>query len=281
MSELTPNPAPQSRAELRARSGSSKNPGLARHGRLPKPKAWPLVLGIISGTLAVLLFSSAAVAGIVFNSLYSEVKTVDLVQPTEGPIPSIGNIEGGFNILIVGSDTRAGQQGIGGSAEEETSSLNDVNMLLHVSQDQTNAVAISFPRDMVVGIPECPWADGSGDTKGYSTEPLNTALYVRDFRGNSPRFVFYTLRLLDFNQYSDKGAVPGVNRNDLHRAPAMLPPPAVQEAFDQLLSPSWARMAANERECATLAATRDLLLPRLMSGELRVRDAERAIEAVA
>jgi LCP family protein required for cell wall assembly len=50
-------------------------------------------------------------------------------------------------------------------------------MLLHVSQDQTNAVAISFPRDMVVGIPECTWDDGSGDVKGYSTEPLNTALY--------------------------------------------------------------------------------------------------------
>jgi LCP family protein required for cell wall assembly len=50
-------------------------------------------------------------------------------------------------------------------------------MLLHVSQDQTNAVAISFPRDMVVGIPACTWDDGSGDVKGYSTEPLNTALY--------------------------------------------------------------------------------------------------------
>jgi len=47
-------------------------------------------------------------------------------------------------------------------------------MLLHVSQDQTNAVAISFPRDMVVGIPECEGSDGY--TKGYSTEPINTAL---------------------------------------------------------------------------------------------------------
>jgi type I restriction enzyme S subunit len=111
--------------------------------------------------------------------------------------------------------------------------------------------------------------------------PLNTALYVRDFRGHSPRFVFYTLRLLDFSQYSDKGAVPGVNRNDLHRAPVMLPPVAVQEAFDRILSPGWARIAANDRECASLAATRDLLLPRLMSGELRVRDAERLVETAA
>lgn len=175
MSELTPSP--QSRSELRVRSGATKNPGIARHGRLPKSKGWPLALGIVAATLSVILVSTAAIGGIVFNSLYSKVEAVELIQPTEGPLPAIGAIEGGFNILIVGNDTREGQNGIGGTAEEEGGTLNDVNMLLHVSQDQTNAVAISFPRDMVVGIPECPWNDGSGDTKGYSTEPINVALY--------------------------------------------------------------------------------------------------------
>jgi type I restriction enzyme S subunit len=111
--------------------------------------------------------------------------------------------------------------------------------------------------------------------------PLNTALYVADFRWNSRRFVFYTLRLLDFRQYSDKGAVPGVNRNDLHRAPVILPPPLVQQAFERTLAPSWERIAANERESETLAAVRDLLLPKLMSGELRVKDAECAVAEVA
>lgn len=109
--------------------------------------------------------------------------------------------------------------------------------------------------------------------------PLNTALYIKDFRGNSRRFVFYLLRLLDFGQYSDKGAVPGVNRNDLHRAPATLPPPKVQQAFEAILAPAWECIAANVSESRTLAATRDLLLPKLMSGELRVRDAERVAEA--
>jgi len=175
MSELTPTPAPQTRSELRVRSNASRNPGIARHGRLRKRRAWPLVLSIVGGLLAVVLVSTSAVAGIVFNSLYSQVDSVELIQPTEGPLPAIGAIEGGFNILIVGSDTRAGQGDTYG--DDGGSVLNDVNLLLHVSQDQTNAVAISFPRDMVVGIPECPWNDGSGDVKGYSTEPINTALY--------------------------------------------------------------------------------------------------------
>ncbi len=48
--------------------------------------------------------------------------------------------------------------------------------------------------------------------------PLNTALYVRDFKGNDPRFISYFLRVLDFSVYSDKAAVPGVNRNHLHQA---------------------------------------------------------------
>jgi hypothetical protein len=41
-----------------------------------------------------------------------------------------------------------------------------------------------------------------------------------------------------------------------------------------------ARVRANEAESRTLAQTRDLLLSKLMSGDIRLRDAERAVEAV-
>ena len=53
--------------------------------------------------------------------------------------------------------------------------------------------------------------------------PLNTALYVRDFKGNDPRFVSYFLRGLNFAAYSDKAAVPGLNRNHLHEAMVRYP----------------------------------------------------------
>ena len=43
--------------------------------------------------------------------------------------------------------------------------------------------------------------------------PLNTTPYVRDFKGNDPRFISYFLRDADFIAYSDKAAVPGLNRN--------------------------------------------------------------------
>jgi type I restriction enzyme S subunit len=46
--------------------------------------------------------------------------------------------------------------------------------------------------------------------------PLNTALYVVDFKGNDPRFAAYFLENALRNYQSDKAAVPGVNRNVLH-----------------------------------------------------------------
>ena len=65
--------------------------------------------------------------------------------------------------------------------------------------------------------------------------PLNTTLYVRDFKGNDPRFVSYFLRTLDFLAYSDKAAVPGVNRNHLHQANILWPPLDEQKAIAHIL----------------------------------------------
>jgi len=50
--------------------------------------------------------------------------------------------------------------------------------------------------------------------------------------------------------------------------------------FDDFANPLFSKIGENEEEFQTLAQTRDLLLPKLMSGEIRLRDAERAVEAV-
>jgi len=176
MSELRPRSDVRSRSV--ARTGSTEAPqvqGLARHGRLKKPNPWGSIAKVVAATLAVLLVSGAAVGAVAFDSIYGQRDTVALIGETEGPPPQIGSFEGGFNILIAGSDTRAGQGGIGGTVEDASGELNDVNMILHVAADRQSAVAISFPRDMVMGIPECPSEDGDYN-KYYSTEALNTAL---------------------------------------------------------------------------------------------------------
>ena len=98
--------------------------------------------------------------------------------------------------------------------------------------------------------------------------PLNTTLFVDDFKGNSPRFIFHVLGAVNFQNYTDKAAVPGVNRNHLHEEPTILPPMELRQAFAHTVSPLWLQHAANERETRTLATLRDTLLPKLLRGEL-------------
>ncbi len=46
--------------------------------------------------------------------------------------------------------------------------------------------------------------------------PHNTALYIQNFKGNDPKYIYYLLSCLGRIRTSDKSAVPGVNRNELH-----------------------------------------------------------------
>lgn len=84
--------------------------------------------------------------------------------------------------------------------------------------------------------------------------PLNTTLYVRDFKGSDPRFISYFLRTLDFQAYSDKGAVPGVNRNHLHTAKVRIPALPVQKAIARVLGALDSKIDLNRRINQTFEA---------------------------
>lgn len=47
--------------------------------------------------------------------------------------------------------------------------------------------------------------------------PLNTTLYVQDFKGNTPRFIYYFLKTLSIEKFNAASAVPGLDRNVLHK----------------------------------------------------------------
>ena len=53
--------------------------------------------------------------------------------------------------------------------------------------------------------------------------PLNTTLFVSDFKGNFPRFVYYLLQQFDFQRFCEKSTVPGINRNDLYPTVIRIP----------------------------------------------------------
>ena len=66
--------------------------------------------------------------------------------------------------------------------------------------------------------------------------PHNTALYVTDFKDNNPRFVAYFLKNAIRNYRTDKAAVPGVDRNVLHRLKVRVPDHSIQERISHILS---------------------------------------------
>jgi LCP family protein required for cell wall assembly len=136
---------------------AAKTPSVARHGRLKRRSAWKTTAKITASVAAVALVSGSAVAA------YAAWDLAKTAQPTitlgnedvlEG-VPDVGAMEGGVNLLLIGSDSREGQGEAFGDPDEETAVLNDVTMLMHISEDHTNASVVSFPRDMLVDVPEC------------------------------------------------------------------------------------------------------------------------------
>ena len=72
-----------------------------------------------------------------------------------------------------------------------------------------------------------------------------------------------------------------ISKRAFRPIPITVPSAEVLEAFDSIVQPLYRQIVANTKESSMLAETRDLLLPKLMSGEIRLRDAEKAVEAVA
>ncbi len=65
--------------------------------------------------------------------------------------------------------------------------------------------------------------------------PLNTALYVKDFHGNDPKFIYYLLSDFGLEKYSEGTGVPTLNRNNVHGVNVLLPPLPEQKRIAAIL----------------------------------------------
>jgi type I restriction enzyme, S subunit len=65
-----------------------------------------------------------------------------------------------------------------------------------------------------------------------------------------------------------------VGKNALRPIPAQVPSPPVIEALFAVASPLFSRLVSNEQQAQSFATLRDTLLPRLISGQLRMPQAE-------
>jgi type I restriction enzyme, S subunit len=77
--------------------------------------------------------------------------------------------------------------------------------------------------------------------------PLNTCLFVKDFLGNDPRWVFYLLDSIDFSGYNSGSAQPSLNRNFLAKIPVSLPPIEEQQGIAATLGTLDDKIESNRR----------------------------------
>jgi len=100
---------------------------------------------------------------------------------------------------------------------------------------------------------------------------IDTTFYVVPTdRCRSLHFLFYALRLQGLASLGADSAVPGLNRNLAYMSKQIVPSRALLDAFDSSVQPLLQRIYEADNESRTLAAMRDALLPKLLSGEMRV-----------
>jgi type I restriction enzyme S subunit len=94
-----------------------------------------------------------------------------------------------------------------------------------------------------------------------------------------PIYLFYHLDRPDVREWISARAIgatmPNLNTGILGEVEILLPGIDLTKYVTQTIEPMFRKMRSNRRENQTLAATRDLLLPKLMSGEIRIKDAEK------
>jgi LCP family protein required for cell wall assembly len=147
----------------------------ARHAVGRTRSIWGGIGRTILVMVTVLAISSASVAAYGAWRLTSKFQKNAVSLGEGNKIPSIAALNGSFNVLMVGADNSPGQKTFGAARD---ATLNDVNILFHVSADHSKATVISLPRDLVIPQPECTDPKTGQVYSAESGQPLNTA-YAR------------------------------------------------------------------------------------------------------
>lgn len=99
---------------------------------------------------------------------------------------------------------------------------------------------------------------------------VDTMFYTMMKRNNIAKFIYHFVKKLDLASMNVGSAVPSMTTELLNNLPIELPPVSMLKKFESTVTPLFIRMKANRSQIVTLTKLRDSLLPKLMSGEIRV-----------
>ncbi|MFJ8474038.1 LCP family protein [Kitasatospora sp. NPDC094011] len=193
------------------KGGPADGGGRAAARRSAKPKK--NVKKIVAWSAAGVLVLIAGTGGAIYYKLNANIKSFDADaiatdRPPEAKADADGNKP--VNILLIGSDSRGGNNSdLGGG--EDGGARSDTTILLHVYADHKHAVGISIPRNAIVPIPSCKLPNGKW-TKG-GNDLFNAAFSVGGSDGGNPACTQNTIEkvtgiridhtmVVDFNGFS-------------------------------------------------------------------------------
>ncbi|MGW4803894.1 LCP family protein [Kitasatospora sp. NPDC004272] len=134
---------------------------------------------LVYGTAGVVVLTVAA-GGYVYYRLNANIKEAPLFAGEEGDAghetpDAFGRTP--INVLVIGSDTRDNPEDCNiGGAECGGGANADVNLLLHVSADRSNATVMSIPRDLRTDLPACKDESGKQVFKAQKHAMINSSL---------------------------------------------------------------------------------------------------------
>lgn len=145
---------------------------VAQHARLRSPHPIAQLLTVVAVAVVVVLVSAAGVAAYTAYDLTTSFTEEAVVVVNQPPVPpDLSELEGGVNMMVVGIDACEeslrevfGERCEGPDAEGQ---LNDVNILVHISDAPRRVTVVSFPRDLLFDAPACDTADGDRWGGGY------------------------------------------------------------------------------------------------------------------
>ncbi|MEU9378997.1 LCP family protein [Streptomyces sp. NPDC048255] len=123
-----------------------------------RPRRRRRILRITLLLVAVLILGAAGAGWWAYSHLNGNIDSVDLDQAIGDNRPQ-KVVAGAQNILVLGSDSRAGANGDLDHGDV-SGARSDTTMLVHIPEGRSKATAISIPRDTLVTRPECKAADG-------------------------------------------------------------------------------------------------------------------------
>jgi type I restriction enzyme S subunit len=107
----------------------------------------------------------------------------------------------------------------------------------------------------------------------------NHAHVLQGANGFSTEHLFCGLSLVQVGPYVTGAVQLKINQANMKQIPIVVPTQQILSAFSKTIQPFFDKRRSNIEENQTLAELRDTLLPKLMSGEIRIKDAKREMEA--